>query len=69
MEKRGLFQPVYRIILYPGMNIARKNGVKFGGEKKGFFKGKPPESAFKTHPRGLGGDFERELLPIHVIVL
>jgi hypothetical protein len=42
--------------------------MKFGGERKGFFKGKSQESAFKTHPGGLGWDFKRELLPIHVIV-
>jgi len=42
--------------------------VKFEEEKKGFFLGKSQESAIKTHPGSLGGDFKREVLPVHVIV-
>jgi hypothetical protein len=57
MEKRGLVQPVYRIILYPGVNMARKKWGEIWGREKGFFKGKSQESAFKIHPGGLGGDF------------
>jgi hypothetical protein len=55
MEKRGLVQPVYRIILYPGVNMARKNGVKFGGERKGFLRENPKKVPSKRIHAALAG--------------
>jgi len=68
MEKWGLVQHVYRIILKPGVDMARKKWGEIWRREKGIFKGKSQESAIKPHPGDHGGDIKRELLPIHVIV-